>query len=78
MKYIIRFLIVILFIPITALLPLFFVIAFLGNIFYFPIYFICNGKQPRRKVEESFIFIFGKYTGKFINCLIRKGYLKDE
>lgn len=78
MKYIARFLIVILFLPTIALLLLFIVLALLGNAFYYPIHFIRNGECPYNSISDMAFNSIEDYGYKFTHWLIKKGWVKDE
>ena len=78
MKYIVRFLIVVLFLPTIFLLLLFLISALLSNAFYYPIYFICNGEWPCRKLDDIANDKLEEYGFKFIQWLIKKGWINDK
>ena len=78
MKYIVRFLIVILFFPTIVLLMLFFGLVLLVNLFYSPIYFICNGEGPYNSLPGMAFDSMQDYGYKFTHWLIKKGWVKDE
>lgn len=78
MEYIVRFLIVVLFLPTIALLLLFLVLALLGNAFYYPIHFIRNGEWPYNSLLDMAFKSIIDYGCKFTNWLNKKGWIIDE
>ena len=78
MKYIVRFLIVVLFLPTIALSLLFIMLALLGNVFYYPIHFIRNGEWPYNSLPDMAFKSIIDYGCKFTNWLNKKGWIIDE
>lgn len=78
MKYIVRFLIVVLFLPTIALSLLFLVLALFGSLFYYPTHFILNGEWPYNSLLDMAFKSIIDYGCKFTNWLIKKGWVIDE
>lgn len=78
MKYIVRFLIVVLFFPTITLLVLFLLSALLSNAIYYPIYFVRNGEPPYRKLDDMAWDTIEDCGYKFTHWLIKKGWIKDN
>ena len=78
MKYIVRCLIVVLFLPTIALSLLFIMLALLGSVFYYPIYFIRNGEWTYNSLLDMAFKSIIDYGCKFTNWLNKKGWIIDE